>query len=105
MFIDAEGLILLILFALAAFIWWQLRAQKEFAYRQARRFCKQQGLQLLDQSVYQSSARLRFGGRHLLTLQQTYHFEFSSTGDERYVGSLLLRGRELVSVDIPAHRI
>jgi len=45
----------------------------------------------------------RAGGR--LGLRRTYHFEFTSTGDQRYRGILVLIGMQLRSIELEAFKL
>ena len=70
------------------------------AIRAAREVCAAEGLLLLDDTVAISGLKLARdeGGR--LTLQRAYDFEYSDTGNNRLKGSLVLRGRRLVVINV-----
>jgi len=89
---------------LVVLLWWRARGIKDAAYRATRRHCEQLDLQLLDESLVLHSLRIRRGGNGVPILQRSYRFEFSSTGDERYTGTTLLRGRRIVRIEIPPYR-
>ena len=75
------------------------------ALQLAQSYCREQDLQLLDQSMVIRGLWpvRRADGR--LTLRRTYHFEFASTGDQRYRGILVLKGMQLVSVELEAYKL
>ena len=62
-------------------------------------------MELLDQSVVIRGLwpLRRADGR--LTLRRTYHFEFTSTGDQRYRGILVLIGMQLRSIELEAFKL
>ena len=94
---EAIGILLL---AGVAWLWLDSLKAREAAIRAAREVCAAEGLLLLDDTVAISglkSARDE-GGR--LTLQRAYDFEYSDTGNNRLTGSLVLRGRRLVVINV-----
>ena len=42
---------------------------------------------------------------HHDALRRAFEFEYSVSGDDRYAGSVVLEGREVVLVDVSAHRL
>lgn len=96
------------LFALAAFAvshWWQARGFKSQALNLAWQRCRVLQVQLLDQSVVLKKIRLQRGESGSLQWRRTYEFEFSSTGTDRYKGSLVLAGARLLSVEMEPHLV
>lgn len=98
----------ILLLAVAGFIlhyWWQSGEFKNHALHLAMQHCRQLGLQLLDQSmvirgywpVRQSDGSWR--------IRRTYQFEFTSTGHQRYRGSLVLTGFRLESMELEAYQL
>lgn len=83
--------------ALIAF-WFAGRAAAEAATRHGQVACAQAGVQWLDQSVHLLSTRLRRGPEGWLGLERHYGFEYSSGGDDRHAGRLVLHGRRLHSL-------
>jgi hypothetical protein len=67
--------------------------------------CQQLGLQLLDQSMVIIGfwpIRSRAGK---LAFRRSYQFEFSSVGDRRYQGKLVLEGMLLKSIELEAYSL
>ena len=86
--------------------WWHNLKQRESATRAVKRHCQREGLQLLDDSIAlkrMKPIRDRDSGR--LVLLREYQFFFTSTGDERYPGSIQLQGRRLLGINLAPHRI
>ena len=99
------NLLWLLLAAMLALYWWQSGQFKGRARDLATAHCQQLGLQLLDQSMVIVGfwpARSRAGS---LMFRRSYQFEFSSTGERRYQGKLVLEGMVLKSIELEAYRL
>ncbi|TNF35224.1 MAG: DUF3301 domain-containing protein [Gammaproteobacteria bacterium] len=90
---------------LLGWLLWQAQKSRESARKIAQKYCKQQDLQLLDDTVVLSRIRIGKDRADRFRIARRYRFEFSSMGDERYQGELELMGNELVFIDVEAHRI
>lgn len=97
----------LLLGAIAALAWWFLSGLRvhELALRAGRDYCRQIGVQFLDETV--SRERLGFardaGGQ--LRIRRVYGFEFTSDGERRYRGAVTMLGARLEDVQVELHRI
>jgi hypothetical protein len=96
-------LVVIALAALAANHWWRARGFKSQALELAWKRCQLLQLQLLDQSVVLKKIRLQRGESGSLQWRRTYDFEFSSTGTDRYRGTLVLAGARLLSIEMEPH--
>ncbi|WP_318837940.1 DUF3301 domain-containing protein [Neiella holothuriorum] len=96
-------MIILMCLAAVAVIWWKAKEAQERALKAARAYCKNLGLQLLDECVVQGHWHFRRGDSSFLVVERIYQFEFTSTGYERYVGEVIMRGAKLVSVHVEPH--
>lgn len=83
--------------------WWQSDKIKNQALSFVYQHCKRQNLQLLDQTMVLKGLNLHRNEQGSLQLQRRYSFEFTSTGEERYQGSVSLAGRQLLRIDLDAH--
>ena len=83
--------------------WWRSRDAKAFALQYVARRCKELDLQLLDQSMVLKQSRLRRGDTSVLQWYRRYDFEFSSTGHERYPGTVELAGNRLLGIEMSAY--
>lgn len=96
--------LLLLLSALALWLWLDSIAAREIAVAAGRQVAQRYGLQFLDETV--ACARLRAGrdrdGR--LRLKRTYSFEVSDTGTERLACSVTLLGKRIEHIEVPPHR-
>lgn len=89
----------------AAFIsfWWQSDKVKTLALGFVFQHLKNQSLQLLDQTMVLKGLWPCRDDTGTLRLRRRYGFEFTSTGQERYQGSISLAGQRLLSFDLDAH--
>ena len=87
---------------LAGLVWLWLDSLKarEAAIRAAREVCAAEGVLLLDDTVAISGLKPVRDEDGRLKLQRAYDFEFSDTGNNRLKGSLVLRGRRVVIVNV-----
>ena len=88
--------------ALVSF-WWQSDKVKIQAMNLILHYCKQQQLQLLDQTMVLKGVWPQRDDSGSLRLRRRYAFEFTSTGEARYTGKVELVGRKLQSINLEAH--
>ena len=98
-------LLLLILAGVIAVYWWQSGLFKGRARELATAHCRQLGLQLLDQSMVITGIWPARSGSGKIEFRRTYQFEFSSIGDRRYQGKLIMEGIQLVSIELEAYKL
>jgi hypothetical protein len=99
------NLLVLIVAGMIAVYWWQSGLFKGRARELAITHCQQLGLQLLDQSMVITTIwpALSPGGK--IEFRRTYQFEFSSVGDNRYQGQLVMQGMRLQSIDLEPYKL
>jgi len=97
-------LALLLALGLALWFWLDSLKAREAGVRAARSACEREGLQLLDETVAGRSVRPARDDDGRVTLERAYDFDYSRSGYDRYRGSVVLRGCEVVLVDLAAHR-
>jgi|SRR5690606_37525170 len=85
--------------------WWQARDIKEIAVIAAKRHCAREGLELLDETVVLRRIKLKRGDDGQLHIWRGFLFEFTSTGEERYQGQVVLLGRRVQNIWLPVHRM
>ncbi len=94
-----EILWLLLGLALGGWFWSDNLRSREQATRVGRRYCDHVGLQLLDDTVYLT--RLTIGqSPQGLSWRRTYRFEFSTDGEGRELGWIVLLGSRVESVGL-----
>jgi hypothetical protein len=78
--------------------WWRISEQKTFAIRNAKEYCKGRNVQLLDQTLVFKGLRLGKTNNKRRKLCRVYEFEFSSNGEDRYQGEIILSGFNFLRV-------
>ena len=85
--------------------WWRSDKIKHGALAQVSRYRKNQNLQLLDQTLVLKGVWLDRDEKGSLVFRRKYSFEFTSTGEIRYQGRVVLYGALLHSMDLEAYII
>lgn len=91
--------------AIVLLYWWHSGDYKGRARELASQYCARHDLQLLDQSMVITAIWPDRGPHGGLALRRSYQFEFTSTGEQRYLGKLLLLGRQLKSIELEAYKL
>ncbi len=99
------NLLLLAIAGLGALYWWQSGLFKGKARQLATEHCRLFDLQLLDESMVITGFWPVRTSRGNLAFRRTYQFEFSSTGDRRYRGRLILEGLTMKSISLEAYKL
>jgi len=71
----------------------------------ARAHCEQLELQLLDDSMVITRIWPMRSNTGRLMFRRNYRFEFASTGDRRYRGSLVLEGLHLGHIELETYKL
>lgn len=87
------------------YYWWNSWKYKGRALGLALDHCRQLDLQLLDQSMVIRGIWPERNANGNLALRRAYQFEFTSTGEQRYQGKIVLIGMGLKSIDFEAYRL
>ncbi len=95
-----ETLILILVLAIIGAWFWHHLGIRQIALRHARQTAKKEGVQLLDDSIVLARIRLCRSPDTAIAFQRTYQFEFSSLGDRRFLGWVILKGRRLETVEL-----
>lgn len=98
-------LLVLILVGVIAVYWWQSGIFKGRARAFAIEHCQQLGLQLLDQSMVITGIWPALSDNGRIEFRRTYQFEFSSIGDRRYQGRLVMQGMRLKSIELETYKL
>lgn len=93
----------LLLICLIAWFWFDSLKAREAGVAAARVACEREGVQLLDDTVASRSLRLGRDDNGRMAIRRAYDFEYSDSGFDRYRGSVVLLGREVVMLDLAAH--
>jgi len=95
----------LLLAAIVLLYWWHSGSFKGRARALAVAHCQQFKLQLLDQSMVICAIWPEIDSGGKLAMRRKYQFEFTSTGEHRYQGVLVLSGMKLKSIELEAFTI
>lgn len=95
----------LLLPAAALLYLWHSLPFKERARELATQRCNELGLQLLDQSVVIRGIWPERAADSRWRLRRTYQFEFSSLGDRRYSGNIIIVGLDLRSIEFEPYKL
>ena len=97
---------LIFVFLIAGVVfWWSGSKCKEFALTEARRLCRFDELQLLDQTVEQIQLRLSRNRAGSVCFRREYIFEFTYSGDRRYQGRITLISGKVTQSDLDVYRV
>lgn len=102
---DLFDVLILSVFLLILVYWWRAQGVKHSAIRAVKSHCKSMDVQLLDDSVELKRFWFKRNTRGQLAIWRSYAFEFSSTGEERYQGRVIMLGMQLEQVDLAPHRL
>lgn len=94
----------LLLIGLIAWFWFDSLKAREAGIAAARAACEREGVQLLDETVASRSLRLGRDDNGHVAISRAYDFEYSDSGYDRFRGSVVLLGREVVMLDLATHR-
>lgn len=86
---------LLPLLLLVVWYWLDSMRAREQVLQLARQACKEQNVQLLDQTVAQIRLRTGRDSYGRVVLRRRYRFEFSQDGEDRSNGEIELLGRKI----------
>ena len=100
---DALGTLIVVTLTLggALLIWVNSLRARELASSAARAACRRHEVQLLDDTVALSRVQVVGAGGARLGLRRIYTFDFSTDGNVRLRGNVVLNGRYLESIHFP----
>ena len=78
---------------------------REIAFMAANVYCQKMNVFLLDEYVALNGQWLKRDEDGKIKAWRSYQFEFSSTGDERYHGKLIMLGRKVIKIQLEPYRI
>ena len=93
------------LLALAAWLYYDGMRVCEQALRVGRDYCRNVGLQMLDETVSRQRIGLARDGSGQVRIRRNYGFEFTSDGERRYHGEITMLGMSVQGVQVELHRM
>ena len=97
-------LIILLLLGAMVWFWFDSLKARESGLAAARRACQREGLQFLDETVVGHGFKFARDDKGHVVLRRGFDFEYSLSGDDRYVGAVIIEGHDIVLVDTTQHR-
>lgn len=95
---DIYDAVLFFIFILALMYWWRISEQKSFALKNAKGYCAERKVQLLDQTLVFRGLRIEKAPNKKRKLCRIYEFEFSNNGEDRFKGEIVLSGFNFIRV-------
>lgn len=83
-----------------AWLWYDSMKAHDAGVEAARHACAADDLQFLDETVSIRSLKTDRNDDGQLVLRRVYEFEYSDTGNNRRRGSVVLRGQQVLIVNI-----
>ena len=102
---DFDFIIALLIIAPVIFYIMHSVRLKEFANKVAAQHCASLEVQFLDQTVFLQKMRIARSTSGRLGIERHYHFEFTTTGEDRYRGEVILMGFKVLSVFLAPHKL
>ena len=98
-------LLFISLLLLIGFYWSNAMKAREIALSSVKMHCQKMDVQLLDEYVALNAIWPKRDNQGKVKAWRSYQFEFSSTGDERYGGKVVMLGRKILSIQLEPYRI
>ncbi|MDP3815414.1 DUF3301 domain-containing protein [Pseudomonas sp.] len=98
--IDLFDVFLLMLFATACAWLWHAHGLRERALSLVQQHCAKLDIELLDGNVALRKLTLLPDARGRKRLARVYGFEFTVTGEQRHVGSIVMFGQQLGRIEL-----
>ena len=98
--------IILILLVLSGFLYWfDFQKVKEIAMNATQQYCQAVNVQMLDGYVAANGLKIKKNSLGKWQLQRTFLFEFTSTGEHRYNGKIIMHGQSVTAVEMDPYRL
>ncbi|MCF6252229.1 MAG: DUF3301 domain-containing protein [Methylococcaceae bacterium] len=95
----------IILLLLIGFYWSNAMKAREIAFIAVNVHCQKMDVQLLDEYVALIGIWPKRDDDGKIKAWRSYQFEFTSTGDERYNGKVVMMGDKVLSIQLEPYRI
>ena len=98
-------LFFIIVLLIIGFYWSTAMKAREIAFMAANAHCQKMDVFLLDEYVALNGQWFKRDADGKVKAWRSYQFEFSSTGEERYHGRLVMLGVNVVKIQLEPYRI
>ncbi|QBM19022.1 hypothetical protein MARI_31650 [Marinobacter sp. JH2] len=88
----------------AVWYWWQAKAITDFVLDAARRYCKTMDVMLLDDAVFLRGLWFKRDDTGSVRVWRRFLFDFTTTGEERYTGRIIMLGRKIIQMELEPHK-
>ena len=102
---DLGDLFIGMLFAGFVMLWWNAQGVKQQALKATKDYCDKMGVQLLDEGLVLRGFWLKRNSAGSLCLWRSYNFEFTTTGEQRYCGEIIMLSRWVEAIKLDPHRL
>lgn len=89
---------------LAVWYWWRAKAIKDSALVSVRHHCKKMDVLLLDEAVYLRGLWFKRDRQGKIRVWRRFLFDFTTTGEERYRGRIIMLGYQVEHIELAPHR-
>lgn len=97
------NIFVLMLLATAGAWLWHAHGLRERALAQVKQHCAKVDIELLDGNVALRKITLLADARGRKRLARVYGFEFTVTGEQRHVGSIVMFGQQVGRIELAPH--
>lgn len=102
---DLGDVAIFFLFIGFVMLWWNAQGVKQQALQATRAHCDKMGVQLLDDGLVLRGFWLKRNSRGQLCVWRSYNFEFTTTGEERYGGQIIMLSQWVEGIHLAPHRL
>lgn len=99
-----SSLFWIFLLGFVAWYWWKAKAITDFVLTAARDHCRKMDVMLLDDAIFLRGLWFKRDRQGNLRVWRRFLFEFTSTGEERYIGRVIMLGRHIERIELEPHR-
>lgn len=96
---------LILLLLMIAYYWSSSMKAREIAFRAAVAYCQKMDVLLLDDYVALTGQWLKRDDLGTAKVWRSFQFEFSSTGNERYHGKVVMLGGKILTIQLDPYKI
>lgn len=96
---------LIVVLVLCGIYWSHAMRAREIALLAAKMHCQKMNLFLLDEYVALNGQWIKRDNLGRVKAWRSYQFEFSSTGNERYNGKVIMLSDKVISIQLDPYRI
>ncbi len=98
-------LFLITLLLLIGFYWSNSMKAREIAFIAVTSHCRKLGVQLLDEYVALNGLWFKVNREGGISAWRSYLFEFTSTGNDRYNGKIIMLGDKILNIEMDPYKI